>query len=304
MTGIVFGSIFWSKRILPLKRSRLFIVVCVLFLAITVILTWGVLERENDFSKQQEAIRQALLSGAAGEITAFVRNYQQRVHIFSAEYTHILEQLALSPEDGQLVATLEKRLDDRFPGYSNYALTRHSGELVLDRFEKDIGAICQSDLKHFSGGLKVNLNEDFNPVYIHPQPGNYHFDVMSGWKGYNQNGIFLVSFPANILARMLKSYQIPGHQLMLVNRDKRQLIEITADGSRDKLDRDLNLNAKEQKQLKAATTIEGSRWLLIDIIDPQMSARNNRALRTEAGLILLIVAFATGLLLLIGRKEK
>ncbi|MGV6825734.1 MAG: hypothetical protein ACWA5Q_02045 [bacterium] len=260
------------------------------------------MERENDFEVQQQKLREAITEGASREISAFIANYQQRVHIFAEEYTYLLEQLAHRPRDEKLINSLEIRLKQRFPNYSNYALTTPEGISIVDRFEMEIGELCRNDLRHFSHGMNANVAGSFNDVSIHPRAGDYHFDVMSGWRGQQSTGIFLVSYPATVIGNMLASYELPGHQLLLVHRDKRGLIEIAATGGRDTLQRDANLSPTEIPQLPSGKNIKGSRWALIDLIDPQMISSHHRELRIQALLVLLTVIAGTILILAVTRR--
>jgi C4-dicarboxylate-specific signal transduction histidine kinase len=73
-----------------------------------------------------------------------------------------------------------------------------------------------------------------------------------------------------LLARTLQRMQLPGHELLLLRKDKPGLIEITAAGSRNLLQRAFFLNPGELARLSYTLNISGTRWDLVDLPAPNL----------------------------------
>ena len=112
------------------------------------------------------------------------------------------------------------------------------------------------------------------------------------------NNIFFVSFSPARLTEILKSQQTPGHNLILVKKGDTALIEITAEGARDQIHRDIRLTSKELLSLKTFEDVKGTDWRVVDLQDQSYLDSYRQQLWQKATTISL-VAFIIGLFLIV-----
>lgn len=155
-----------------------------------------------------------------------------------------------------------------------------------------MGEVCQKDMRTFAN------DRAHSRIYVHPNAEVYHFDVMTDWIMDDKSaGIFFVSFPADIVARILKRGQLPGHKLLLLNRDIPGLIEITDEGARIKLDREFKLTPDEKRRIGYAAPVAGTSWNLADMPEADLFDSTRSKIRREIGAIMaLFVAISSTLL--------
>lgn len=70
------------------------------------------------------------------------------------------------------------------------------------------------------------------------------------------------------------------------------MIEITSQGSRDKLQRDLNLNPSELASIQEYKDIDGTDWRLINLSNTSYEKDYIKGLWIEAAIIISLVSFA------------
>lgn len=281
-------------------RLHLFLVILLSLILTSVVLVIYTLQRESEFLEHQIEIQQTMVEGAARDISYRLSNQILHVHIFSDEYREILPRLVNNPQDEFTKEVIQTRLKQRFPYVSGFTITRTDGTPVLDDIEIQVGDVCKRDIVDFSLEAKRSSLDVQNPIFIHPQPGNYHYDVMTSINHpiYGKF-VFFVSFHPDPIANILRSRQIPGHQLLLVKSDDSRLIEISTDGARDTLQRETHLNEEELLRIKTSEPIAGTDWLMVDLQDPDYVDNYIDNLWQEAFNILIIVALTNLLLFII-----
>jgi len=276
-----------------LPRFQIFFFACVMLLTVFIVLTWHNLDRQTRFELNQRHLEESISKGAAREINAILGKLQQQVHIFADEYLPSLHYMATHPEDSAYKKQITQRLKRRFSDFAAFTLTNAKGESFFNEIEPLIGKVCQHDLQHYSRQVSLYGKDYWNETYIHPQPFNYHFDVMAAWAHKNVNGILLVSLKTDTLAQVLSNYQLPGYQFFLVKKNNKDLIEITNQGSRSTLQREMHLSVEETKRIKIRLPIEGSHWELISLPDAQLLDTHKREAWVEAAVIMGIVFVLT-----------
>lgn len=80
---------------------------------------------------------------------------------------------------------------------------------------------------------------------------------------YGENGtegVFFVSFLADVLGNILNSIQNPDHQIILIQPEREDLIEVVAEGARNHWVRnDYRLSAEERARIYMRHDIKGTR---------------------------------------------
>jgi len=163
-----------------LKRMEVFLIIAVFILITAVILIIYSTQRENEFKAHNLTTQRAIINGAAYAINLQLIEKYRHVSLFSSEYAQNLLQLYNNPSNYLLEAELNDRLKQRFPDFFTYTLTDKKGIPKLVNIESLVGQACQLDLndyaKHINNSNKGAIK---NKTIIHPQPFNYHYDIMA-----------------------------------------------------------------------------------------------------------------------------
>ncbi len=276
-----------------LPRFQIFFFGCVMLLTVFIVLTWHSLDRQTRFELTQRHLEENISKGAARELNAVLSQLQEQAHIFTDEYLPSLHYMATHAEDSSYQKQIVKRLKRRFSDFAAFTLTNVKGESLLEEVEPLIGETCQADLQHYSRMSRLYGKERWNETYIHPQPFNYHFDIMTPWSYKKLDGVLLISLKTDQLAQVLSNYQLPGYQFMLVKKEGSGLIELTSKGSRDTLTRENHLTSEELSRIHVRHPISGSHWELVSLPQAHLLENYKREAWVEASIVMGIVFVLT-----------
>src|SRR3569833_3090770 len=215
-----------------MKRRRnsqlpVWLLVCVMLAMVGALLAWDADARYEEFRRKQESLMRSSVSGTAGEIGTYLTELRRSVHLFANSEKELLDKLRSHPEGLIQHDQLNQRVRFNFPEAFAFTLANRSGNPLLEDFDGLVGEVCQRDIRQFAA------DRAHSEVYVLPHPDVYLFDVMVDWeKSGVAQGIFFVSFPADLLARALRHGQIPGHRLLLLHKKIPGLLEIPDIGPR------------------------------------------------------------------------
>ena len=290
-----------------MKRRRnsqlpVWLLVCVMLAMVGALLAWDADARYEEFRRKQESLMRSSVSGTAGEIGTYLTELRRSVHLFANSEKELLDKLRSHPEGLILHDQLNQRVRFNFPEAFAFTLANRSGNPLLEDFDGLVGEVCQRDIRQFAA------DRAHSEVYVHPHPDVYHFDVMVDWeKSGVAQGIFFVSFPADLLARALRHGQIPGHRLLLLHKKIPGLIEITDIGPRILLKRDFKLSAEEMRLIGYSLPVAGTAWNLVDLPEAGLFENARRGIIREALLVMALFLMATAVmmgLLHLSRKKN
>jgi diguanylate cyclase (GGDEF)-like protein len=264
------------------------------------LLAWNSHVRYRDFEQHQQKLVHSSVDGAAGGIGVFIGELRRSVRLLADKEAARLQRLARNPEDDRLYDALQATVKSHFPESFAFTLANAHGDPYVTDFEGRVEGMCLKDMRQFAA------ERARSGIYVHPNSQMYHFDIMVDWQRDGGNaGIFFVSFPANLIARILKHSELPGHKLMLLKRDIPGLIEITADGSRIALDREFKLRPEEMRRVAYSAPVDGTLWNLVDVPDAGLFENARRAIRREALFIMLaVLAASVAMTLLVLRYHR
>lgn len=283
-----------------MTRLHSYLLSCCLLFVISCVLIWHASDRERILMENNRALQDAILKGAATEIANKLTYYREHVAIFAEEYGEALAWLKAHPEDEAYKEWIGQRIERRFPNHLAFTVTNKLGIPMISEIDSLVGNACQIELKEFSALNPASSNVLLtNDIYIHPQPFNYHFDIMSRWTFKQDKGVFFVSFRPDEIAAILKNYQLPEHELMLILNNGSGLIEITANGSRDHLKGKTHIPEKELKQFYARQAIKNTRWQLVDHVEKSVIEKQRLAIWKETAIVLALILFLNVALLMI-----
>ena len=212
------------------RASGLFVVL-ILALAL-VLLVWNGQSRVRDYRAHQTDMAMRGARAAASEIALQIEELRRRVHLFAEQEAELIGQLAAHPEDQVRREQLAARLDRHFSDRISFAVVSAAGKTLVDDGDDLIGDLCVLDIAQFAAG------DHPNRVYIHPQPGAYHFDLMARIDHPGRESqVFFVSFHPTVVARLLGSHAPERHELLLLRESVSGVIEVSAEGARDQIKR-------------------------------------------------------------------
>ncbi len=279
------------------------------FLAITIaavvfiagLTLWFSHKEYESFKDNHQRIFLNEAKSARTAIESFLNDRARLIETFTIENNDLIHSFSLDPENEIIDKQLKERLTLWFPGHFTFTLADHQGKDLIADIEGFVGDVCVASIKTF---LKTNWDTSdseaaghYNEPEIHPQPGNYHFDMMSLWKrDGSTKGVFFISFYPDVIKNLLKSYEGEGHNLVLINKDKENLIEVTSEGSRDVIgvSRDIRLTEWEIDNIAVRLPVSGSRWELVAYPDKGLFRKFEQGQQLSSSLIIIVtVIFAS-----------
>ena len=278
----------------------MFSIVAVLLIA-SIVLVWGASSRESDFLQSQQHVVENSVIGASNQITQKITDLRQSVKLFAQKEKHTLKQVAQNPDNLDLYDSFVESVKSEFPDAVAITVANKHGVPYIEDFDGFILDICRFDIKKYSA---VRHPPE---VFIHPNPLAYHFDIMVKVDiGLNEQSIFFVSFSPQLLSEILNNSELFSHQLLLIKRDSRGLIEVTSKGARDLLPAEkLYISDSQRQQIVHSHPVNHTSWELIDIPINDYLIKHTRGIwLSTLSVIGLMVVFSCILLVALNRAEK
>ncbi len=252
-----------------------------LFVSILLIVFAGVLFyfsqlNIKEFRNYHESLAKASTAGVAKQIASVISEQNRLVTLFSEEQVELIEAVKSEPDNDSIREKLRVKIKRFFSNYFAFSVVNLEGKPFFDDFDGLISTVCENDIVSYAKTRK------YHP-YIHPNSEAYHFDVMSYFGKKNKDGILFISFKADILGDILQSTQVNGHWLMLGYPEKSNLIEVVAEGARNKITRnDYRLSKSEHARILNRVAVKGTRWEAIDLYKPGLFWEHESVIIFEA----------------------
>ena len=271
-------------------------------IAVSLMLLWNGQLRKNDFKRSEIEMMRSMTHATAIGIGSLLADRKNQIKVFVEDFDNQLTTIANNPDDDDLFDALNERLIARFPNVFAFTVAGVGGEPLIEDIEGLVGDICKVDIKKFARSNSKNSSFSFNNIYIHPQPFHYHYDIMMPWQFGSVQSVFFVSFEADSLAKVLKRDQVPGYSLYILRTDETSLIEVSANGVRDVLERDIHLSKQEQDSIGYRFKIAGTLWEVVAIADPIVFATFINTMYLESFTVFAVVGLVGLILVIIYRQ--
>ena len=265
------------SRVLSQPRDFLTRFIGILLVLVAVLLIGYAEVAQHRFRVHQEELASRSVRGAAELVELYLSDAERALVLFADNHAVALGRLGRQPGDAELYDRLLAATRRHFPNAFAMALADQGGEVLVDDFGGRVEEVCRNDIRAFARA------DHPHEVVIHPNPLGYHFDLMApveapdGWEG-----IFFVSLAPDRIARILAQGAPPAHRLYLLHRDQRGLIEVAAQGSRNRLDRPFRLSQEELASVLASQALPGTRWTLVDVVPQTLFTEFGRRERLHA----------------------
>lgn len=282
-----------------LFRKNYVVFVALLILLVAAMLTWIAYARLQAFHQFYTDTGQESLNGVENQVSFFISEKQRIVELFAKDHIEQIRRLASNPDNDGYHEALSESIALHFPNYFAFSLTNNVGVPRFEDFDGLISDLCLSDVKKY-----IADKSDYHP-YIHPSSEGYHFDIMIHYGKNGEEGVFLVSFLADVLSGIINNIQSSSHQIMLIMPLREDLIEVVAEGARNKWIReDYRLSVEEKSHIYMRHDIKGTRWQAIDFHNTALHSDYRNKLIAEAFLIFVVFVFIALLLVVRLRREE
>jgi len=280
------------------NKNYVFFVV-LLILLVAGMLTWIASARMLAFHQFNVDIGHESLNGVDQQVSFYISEKRRIVETFVHDHIDQIKKLASNPDNDAYHDDLVEDLAEYFPDYFAFSLTNNQGVPLFQDFDGLISDLCLSDVKQYLSG-----KDNYHP-YIHPNTEGYHFDIMVRYgKGANE-GVFFVSFLADVLSNIINSIQGPDQKIMLIQPLKEDLIEVVAEGARNKWFRnDYRLDSHEKELIYSRHDVKGTRWQAIDFHNSELHSSYRNELIFESLLIFFLFVSVAMLLVVRLRNEE
>jgi two-component sensor histidine kinase len=222
--------------------------------------------RYNDFVSNEHALMENGVKIGGKEVERLINELHNEVEIFSEEKYEIINFLAAYPDSEEISAHLQKKVAGLFPEYLSISILDENGLTRYNSENSESDRPCMDDV------VSLLVSGRRNAISIHEYKSVYHFDVMNKWGKPNISGIFKISFNPGIIARSLQISEATGHQLMLTNKIKSNLIEVTTRGARIQTDHHEGamLDSDAMARIGASYDVVGTQWRLVALADKNL----------------------------------
>jgi PAS domain S-box-containing protein len=241
----------------------------------------------------------------AREIGGLLTREHERLAAFVVEKEADIRLILRSPDDWPVVEGLQTSLKRMFRGSLAFTVTDAEGHPLFEDFEGLVGPICEAAMRDFARPRSGPSDAQALPP-IHPVPEAYHFDLITPWTLENgESGLFFVSMSPDRIAELIAAAEVAsGSRILLVNRNDPSLIEVSANGARDRLGSMIRLPEEELVEGHYAIDLPDTHWRLLVLPDGQfLQAELRHVYLTVGALIASLLLISVTLLYLIRRFE-
>jgi diguanylate cyclase (GGDEF)-like protein/PAS domain S-box-containing protein len=271
---------------------------------------WTCYEQIQAFKISQQELLTSSVASVASEIAGLIEERSRIITAIAQDQRQVLDQIIYQPDDETRIKGFEQQLKAYYPDLFAFTLADPSGNRVPDDLGERVGNYCVEEIQRYLQGDQTLFTERKGVRYylpiIHPQPYSYHFDIMGLWHEHDQPPrILFLNFRAQLLTKLIRTYQLPGHAIYLVRADQPGLIEIGAEGTRDEMARPNRLSRQERNQIISRLDVVGTRWRAVGLFKPDLLARyNHEVVERYFGIGLVILAFWSVCMLILYRLRR
>ena len=261
-------------------------------------LIWVYFDRISSFEESHKAIAHTSGAEVANQISFILKERHRHVQLFLEDNQSLIQQFLIDTDNDSKFEEIQRSLRRTFPNYFAFTITDSQGEPLFVDYEGYVGDMCVMDTQTFAKTKRYSAR-------IHPNSYKYHYDVIAESKNEAKPYFLMVTFEPDDLGNILKVAQYPGHELVLITDNVPQLLEVNAQGGRDKTPRDnYQLTPDELSKIVASHSIDFSAWIIADFLKPEFVTeyRNTTMVYLGSFLLMFCLVIATSFKLL--RKEE
>lgn len=234
----------------------------ILFLSFGILLYWSATDRYQVFFTSHADAASNTTRIAAFEINKTLKEKERIINIFVESHKDLITDLSNDPENEKNLQALETRLKKYLPGFFAFNIMTNMGKPIIGDFDGNIGKLCLQDLGRYIESGKQNFR-------IHPNNNAAHYDIISKFSTDRHSQLFFISFKIDELSELLNSIQQEKHNLVLINKEKGNVIEVTALDSLLETNKSIDhkMNGDRKLRTLAITRVKDTSWHVVDMRD-------------------------------------
>ncbi|QKI90200.1 GGDEF domain-containing protein [Thiomicrorhabdus xiamenensis] len=287
------------------RSTALFVTLMILLLVlVTVALGWRVQVEKRQFIEHQHFIMRKQAEITAKDIEARVNALRDSMIAISLDDLWLRELETFHSID-ELQKSLFERFKLYFPSMIGFGIADEHGEILWSNLDFFVSDVCRQDLEKSAEILSLQTQYYDYKTYLHPQPGNYHFDMIFPVLWNQKKLVFFMSFSPKPLSEALRESQISQHEVYLLRSDRQGLIEVTTEGTRETLSRPYFLQEDELRRVAAKVAVSNTLWEVAVVENPLILKRFAQHLIWHAAVVWgVFVVLWLGLLWFAMHHEK
>jgi|GEM_PF-2729332 len=271
------------------SKVRLFIIA---MLGIAVTLSFLILQRyEADFREHHQGQAEYAVHSVNKELALLINELKHNTRLFVEHNQKLLWQMSRYPDNEDQYVRISNLLTEYFPEHYAFTVTDNKGNPYYSDMGETIGEQCDDTIEEVLTGY--NVHDIYSgSIVVHPGPSEYHFDIVVPWSYQNvERGAFFISFRLHMLARILQLGQPHLHNLILAHNKDPELIEITAEGGRDIIQkyRPNRLTEPETGRILYSQKLQDTQWTLIDVHDEDLMSDYRSRLLMPLGVAWIVI---------------
>jgi diguanylate cyclase (GGDEF)-like protein len=263
------------------------------------LLTSVAYQRDKEFIEHEYYLSERSVANVSEQIRIYIEKERRVARLTADTHGRDFQRLATFPDNQPRETEIWAEVKAAMPIARNFTLADASGALLLGDDAMNVGPRCRSDISYFAH------HGHPDEVFVHSNPpggiGN-HIDLVVDVNEPGDARFLFVSLGLEELTDILAKGAAHRHELNLVRTDNPHL-ELTSAG----LPADSSTATADKIILSASasTLVPGTRWELIDVIDPALIEENRNTLIFNSVISFLVFALVCiPLILLIKREEK
>ncbi len=294
-------DVVFRKFLSSLEYKIIYLVIIVILL-FALVLVRTIEQRHSEFNNYHHQVAEISTLKISHKVNDIMIKKHRLVTSFYEDNIKLLESIIHNPQNIYNYEKLNNKLGRYFNDYFTTNIIDENTQLIVDKFEENIGVICLDDVKTY-----IQHNEQ--SIRIHPNHSVYHYDILVNIKIKGKKYIFFVSFNTDEISSLLQVSQHQFHDLIIVNTTEKNLIAITAEGSRENLIKrtDIYLSTDEESHILSSQNIQGTQWKILDIYHKNLFTTFKKALYKEEFIIFIIfltITIVMGLIIISALRIK
>jgi len=256
-------------------------------------------QRDKDFIEHETYLSERSVANVSEQIRLYIEKERRVAGLTADKHGRDFQHLATFTRNKPRESKLWSEVKAAMPFASNFTLADSSGKLILDNADMTVGKGCRKDISFFA---QYGHPDD---IFVHGNPPDgigSHIDLVVNLKEPGDASFLFISLGLDELIDILAKGMAHRHQLNLVRLDEPRL-DLTSAGLPAKSDN----GAADTVVLAGSASIDvpGTRWELVDLIDPTLITDNRNKLILSALVSFCIFALVCiPLIWLIHREEK
>jgi len=257
--------------------------------------------------KQFETLQSTLMqrqaeqaAKAINETVSYIRNQMSAISVDELW----LNDFERFTSDVKVQENLARKFKLFFPKMFSYVLANAHGNPIGGDYDFFIEQSCQNDIDHVATMFAPDVDYFEYEPYIHPKTEAYHFDVMMPVFVKNREMIFFMSFSAKLLSDRLAEERISEHSMFLLRKDVPGLIEVSTEGVRDQLKREIKLSASELASVYASVDVPHSRWKVVVLENSELVDKFKQHHLTDMIITMLVLFLFWGSVFWLGLQHE